>query len=65
MRCPGCGFENETGNKFCNICGMALPSGESDSQTPLEREPLELDLSMDSLDLNEKGPVGSMDSQAN
>ena len=30
MQCPGCGFENEKDNKFCNMCGMGLP-GAADS----------------------------------
>ena len=46
MLCPGCGFENESDNKFCNMCGMALPAGDS-ANPPAEREPLDLDLSLD------------------
>ena len=52
MLCPGCGFENENDNKFCNMCGMALPDAEGNSNAPAEREPL-LDLSFDELNLNE------------
>ncbi|MBF0545265.1 MAG: HEAT repeat domain-containing protein [Candidatus Riflebacteria bacterium] len=51
MQCPGCGFENEIGNKFCNMCGMALPVQGDASQTPLERAPLDLDLSLETPDL--------------
>lgn len=47
MQCPGCGFENESDNKYCNMCGMALPTQSNDIINPLEREPLELDLSLD------------------
>ncbi|HEY9069098.1 MAG TPA: zinc ribbon domain-containing protein, partial [Candidatus Ozemobacteraceae bacterium] len=47
MQCPGCGFENENDNKFCNMCGMALPASGGGAPTPLERAPLDLDLSLD------------------
>ena len=47
MLCPGCGFENENDNKFCNMCGMALPNNEGNNDSPAEREPLDLDLSLD------------------
>jgi len=51
MQCPGCGFENEKGNKFCNMCGMGLPGTGETQDSPAEREPLDLDLSLD-LDVN-------------
>ncbi|MBP5470996.1 MAG: zinc ribbon domain-containing protein, partial [Candidatus Riflebacteria bacterium] len=47
MLCPGCGFENDSDNKFCNMCGMALPNTEGSNDSPAEREPLDLDLSLD------------------
>ncbi|MBF0498490.1 MAG: HEAT repeat domain-containing protein [Candidatus Riflebacteria bacterium] len=47
MQCPGCGFENEGANKFCNMCGMALPSQGDTLHAPMDRAPLELDLSLD------------------
>ena len=52
MQCPGCGFENEKGNKFCNMCGMGLPGTGETPDAPAEREPLDLDLSLD-LDVGE------------
>ena len=36
MLCPGCGFENENDNKFCNMCGMALPNAEGNTNSPAE-----------------------------
>ncbi|MBF0406076.1 MAG: HEAT repeat domain-containing protein [Candidatus Riflebacteria bacterium] len=47
MQCPGCGFENEIGNKFCNMCGMALPLQGDSSQAPMERAPLDFDLTLE------------------
>ena len=47
MQCPGCGFENENNNKFCNMCGMGLPTSGDHLDSPAEREPLDLDLSLE------------------
>jgi hypothetical protein len=47
MQCPGCGFENEKDNKFCNMCGMSLPAEGESMDSPAEREPLDLDLSLE------------------
>lgn len=47
MQCPGCGFENESDNKFCNMCGMGLPAEGASFEEPVERDPLEIDLSME------------------
>ncbi|HNW33900.1 MAG TPA: HEAT repeat domain-containing protein, partial [Candidatus Ozemobacteraceae bacterium] len=67
MQCPGCGFENENDNKFCNMCGMALPASGGSAATPLERAPLDLDLSLDLSDTSVPAsaggaaPAGSLD----
>lgn len=47
MQCPGCGFDNEKENKFCNMCGMGLPGAGDSMDAPAEREPLDLDLSLE------------------
>lgn len=69
MQCPGCGFENENDNKFCNMCGMSLPTSGGSAATPLERAPLDLDLSLDLSDTtgatapagDSKAPAGTLD----
>lgn len=69
MQCPGCGFENENDNKFCNMCGMSLPTSGGGAATPLERAPLDLDLSLDLSDTpgttapahGSSNPAGTLD----
>ncbi|MFZ2958451.1 MAG: HEAT repeat domain-containing protein [Candidatus Ozemobacteraceae bacterium] len=60
MQCPGCGFENEGANKFCNMCGMALPSQGDSLQAPIERAPLDLDLSLDTPELPVDGGIADL-----
>lgn len=57
MQCPGCGFDNEKENKFCNMCGMGLPGAGDSMDAPAEREPLDLDLS---LELDDSGPSSDL-----
>ena len=52
MRCA-CGYENEGGNKFCNMCGMALAADGNAGDEPMERAPLDLDLSLEMPELNQ------------
>jgi hypothetical protein len=62
MLCPGCGFENENDNKFCNMCGMALPSEEKQDIPPAEREQVSIDnLSFDDFNLDTSSGSNSID----
>ena len=62
MLCPGCGFENENDNKFCNMCGMALPNEENKDIPPAEREQVSIDnISFDDFNLDTSSSSNGLD----
>ena len=62
MLCPGCGFENENDNKFCNMCGMALPDAEKQDIPPAEREQVSIDnFSFDDFNLDTSSSSSGLD----
>ena len=62
MLCPGCGFENENDNKFCNMCGMAQKKKKKQDIPPAEREQVSLDnLSFDDFNLDTSSGSNSID----
>ncbi|MBR4570490.1 MAG: hypothetical protein IKO19_07505 [Candidatus Riflebacteria bacterium] len=62
MLCPGCGFENENDNKFCNMCGMALPEAGNQDIPPAEREQVSIDnLSFDDFNLDTSSSSNGLD----
>ncbi|NLM17691.1 MAG: hypothetical protein GX221_08250 [Candidatus Riflebacteria bacterium] len=50
MLCPKCSYFNDAKNKFCNMCSAPLPK-EDAMEAPVERDSLDLDLTLDFDDL--------------